>query len=299
MHYDEILCRSSPGTAHRTPRIARHDIQSPPSSSYTQGRRSSCQDGTSTSDSLQNQPLVAKFPASGAITIIPEQKPTTFLADPASPLSKADPVSESKARKIVGNDDSVNSRSGKRWKAAHRAVERRYRSNLNLKIIKLGQCIPAIRSQIVGIDELESAEDCRTVPKSKVQKGHVLSKAIDYIQTLQQLVARLEAEKQQLENKVESLHMMVGGDYLAPLRMTQCNQAPEVPRRSSGPQTSVGSRSTKWLSVGLKDQMKAEAEAQTPISPQQNAFSFVSEYPSLVLKQPKVAKPVFSKLAPG
>lgn len=298
MQYDEAVCQSGPGAVHRPIRIARPDIQSPFISSYPQDRRSSCQDAPSISTCQQSLSAVANYPGSESMGLHPEQDTRTVATTQASPPCKVDPLSEPNAGEIAENEDSANSRSGKRWKAAHRAVERRYRSNLNLKIIKLGQCIPAIRNQVVGIDDLDNTEDCRTTPKSKLQKGHVLSKAVDYIQSLQQLVSDLEAEKRQLENRVESLNMMVEEDYQAPAEMPQCSLAPEIPRRGSEPHMLLESRSKKGRNMTLKTEAETEnvsAKAQHPLSPRQSGFSFVSENPSFTSQRPKLVKSGFSR----
>ncbi|KAF7510790.1 hypothetical protein GJ744_005890 [Endocarpon pusillum] len=307
VQYDESICqssRSAPSAAHHSLHMARPEIQSPFLSHYPLDRRSSCQETPSSMAYRQVLPFTNNYPHQHEITPPEERNISTVPIDAASPSCKVGPSSVSTTDEIADNEHSANSRSGKRWKAAHRAVERRYRSNLNLKIIKLGQCIPAIRSQVADIDDLEHADDCRTTPKSKLQKGHVLSKAVDYIQSLQQLVSDLEADKRQLENTIESLHMVVGEDDQAPSEMNQFDLAPDMPRRISEPQMGLERRPKEETSRFLKNEEGTECllpQARYPISPRHNGFSFVSENPSLTStsKRPKVARSGISKLPSG
>jgi Helix-loop-helix DNA-binding domain len=298
VQYEETICPTGPGPIHPPIRIAGPDMQSPYLNGFPHDRRSSCHETPSISTRQQSLSVAPDFPASDRFRLHPEQGTITVVTNHASPSCTAEPLSESNAGETAENEDSATSRSGKRWKAAHRAVERRYRSNLNLKIIKLGQCIPAIRNQVVGIDDLDKAEDCRATAKSKLQKGHVLSKAVDYIQSLQQHVSELEAEKRQLENRVESLNMIIEEDYQAAADMPQRRPIPEMPRRGSEPHMALGCRSKNERHMVLKTETEPDllsSKGQYPPSPHQNGFSFVSENPSLSSKRPRVVRSGFSR----
>jgi Helix-loop-helix DNA-binding domain len=297
IQYDETVCQPSPIAVHSPSRIAQVDQQSPFMAGYPNIRRSTSQQAQSTSDCQQRATFVEHYPHPQDITVPIDQDPIMCPTSRLSPSPKADPSAESNAMEEIENEDSANSRSGKRWKAAHRAVERRYRSNLNLKIIKLGQCIPAIRSQVTGIDNLD---DCQTASKTKLQKGHVLSKAVDYIQSLQQVVSDLEADKKELENRVETLHMMVD-EHHAPTAMLQSSQSPELSRRSPELLDSLGSSPRKGSGVAMKNavERRLSSEAQKPLSRNSNGFSFVSENPSLTSKRPRAAKGVGPRPSSG
>jgi Helix-loop-helix DNA-binding domain len=298
VQYEEGICQTGPGPVHPPIQIAGPDMQSPYISSFPHDRRPSCHEAPSIPTCQQSLSVAANYPASDSLHLHPEQGASTLVTNHASPPGKADPLSQSNAGEIAENEDSAMSRSGKRWKAAHRAVERRYRSNLNLKIIKLGQCIPAIRNQVVGIDDLDKAEDCRATAKSKLQKGHVLSKAVDYIQSLQRHVSELEAEKRHLENRVESLNMMVEEDYQAAADMPQRRAVQETPMRGSESQIPLGSKSKKEKNMAVKTETEPDlfsSKGQHPPSPHQNGFSFVSENPSFHSKRSRVVKSGISR----
>jgi Helix-loop-helix DNA-binding domain len=299
MQYDDIVSQCSPGALQHPSRLAPPDTQSHFVGNYLNVRRSPVQNAPSTPNFQHRHSFGTSFTDPDEIAVSTRLHDEVVLPNRIPTSPRIDRLSESNVAEIMETEGSANARSGKRWKAAHRAVERRYRSNLNLKIIKLGQCIPAIRHQVVGIDDLENADECRTIPKSKLQKGHVLSKAVDYIQSLQQLVSDLEAEKRQLENKVESLRMMVGQDCEVPSDMAPFSQKPGMPERPVDPAIPLGSRLKKGSSKAVKSELGTEFEAQPPIPPRPNGFSFVAENPSLSLKRPRIARGDISRLSSG
>jgi Helix-loop-helix DNA-binding domain len=293
IQYDESVLQPSPGAAPHTSRMIQPERQSPFITNYPVLRRPSHQDAPSTLSSQDCQSLIADYPEPGRLVVTAEQDVNTVLPSPTSPSPKHETWSEPSARDVAEHEDSATSRSGKRWKAAHRAVERRYRSNLNLKIIKLGQCLPTLRDQAVALEDLENGEDCRPAPKAKLQKGHVLSKAVDYIQSLQQHVSELEAENRQLEGRVQALHMLVEEGCQPSPELSECRPSPEVPR-GSFEQTSPGRRPKQRFSTATTD-VTVETEPSLPeeqirMSSSQNEFSFVSENPSLALKRPRVTR---------
>lgn len=291
----------SPQTGRRSSLRVLPEQRSPFNSNCQVFAPPSCQDAHSTSGSQHPNTFVANYLDSQRLFDPAEQHiESATTCRMTSPL-KVEQSSETNAMEAVRGEDHGVPRTGKRWKAAHRAVERRYRSNLNLKIIKLGQCIPAIRSQVVGIDESENTEDCRTTQKGKLQKGHVLSNAVDYIQSLQQLVSELEAENRQLENKVEALHVMMD-DNQGATEMGQCDMPAEVLGRSLESQTLSGNESKNGLKGVVKTKAGrrvSAADVPTSFSPHRNSFSFVSENPSFASKRPKAAKGSNSRISPG
>lgn len=277
LQHEEIVHKPSPAALPHPSRIGPPNQSLPFITSYPNGRRSSHHDAPSTANCPHPPDFAPIYQDCGNPALLPDQETTHGLTSPVSPEPLAEPASESNAKEVVENEDGANSRNGKRWKAAHRAVERRYRSNLNLKIVKLGQCIPAIRSQVLGIEDLESAEDARTTPKAKLQKGHVLSKAVDYIQSLQQRVYQLEAERRQLEDRVEALHELVEEEHQPSAEIIQCNKAPELPSRDRGLERLSDGEPKTGLTIVLKQEelgtKSLSSERQSPMLPRQNGFS--------------------------
>lgn len=271
------------------------DGESPLIADYSGLRRPSYQDMQSPLTCQDQQNLGADYPEPDRLLVDSEQEANTMLPSPIAPSRKNENWSEPNPEDVAEYDDCGSSRNGKRWKAAHRAVERRYRSNLNLKIIKLGQCIPTIRDQAIALEDLENGEDCRLAPKAKLQKGYVLSKAVEYIQSLQQRASELEAENKQLEGRFRALHMVEEeGDETSP-GMSDGRPSPGIARRHSE-QTPNLSVSRPRVKLGV-EVTSATNGTEIPLSgtqnyflPPQSEFSFVSEHPSLALKQPRVTR---------
>lgn len=250
---------------------------------YPGMRTPSVPDVSSTSDCQSYQTLFTEYTEPKNFVTSPEQHASVAPSAPKSRPLKYETWSNLNKMDAVEHEGSATSRSGKRWKAAHRAVERRYRSNLNLKIIKLGQCIPATREQAIAAEDLDNGEDCRATARAKLQKGHVLSQAVDYIQSLQQRVAELETANRLLESRVQALQMFVENDSKELPETADCKPPPGAPRQpfeeqvAFSPTTAVVAESEVFL---------PETKFQT--SPPHSGFFFVSENPSLAQKRPRL-----------
>ena len=280
---DESMSQPSPNAASHPSAIAAPDTQLQFITAYPNLRRPSFADVSSTLNCQRQQNLFADYPEPERVVTSTEQDATTVLTSPKSPSLKHETWSQLNTKDVAEHEGSATSRSGKRWKAAHRAVERRYRSNLNLKIIKLGQCIPATREQAIAVEDLENGEDCRATAKAKLQKGHVLSQAVDYIQSLKQHVSELEVANRLLESRVQALHM---------LAEKVSKELPEIPDCQPPPEVR-GLHYEEQMSSASAD-VAAEAEYFLPESRSQasphTGFSFVSENPSLTQKRPKLIR---------
>ena len=221
--------------------------------------------------------------------------PDGLLPSPISPNTKAEPSPEPSDKDGEENEKSVGPKNGNRWKAAHRAVERRYRSNLNLKIIKLGQCIPDIRHQINAVEDFENIDDSGGALKAKLQKGHVLAKAVDYILSLQQHVTELQAENVQLEGRVQVLNSIVQKEYPAqggPVPLSQPSRA-LTPVEFPGSQRNAETRPVK-SPVVIEREMPRSSESRSdsrkPVPVPKSSYSFVSENPSVASRRSRLAK---------
>lgn len=255
--YDGSLDHPSPDALLHTRGLAVREGQSLFVTNYPISRQS-CDPAPEAVGHQNPERLVAAYPAPAKFMLTTERSGNGVSAEPKLLSSNHKPASGPTAGELAECDELPNSRGGKRWKAAHRAVERRYRSNLNLKIIQLGQCIPAIRHQITTIEDFENGDDTPN-PKAKLQKGHVLSRAVDYIQSLQQHVSELEADKRRLESKVEALQEMIGG-CITSQEVVPCRQVTEVPQRFSGQQSFCGSRARRGLTSAVKDERRESAD---------------------------------------
>lgn len=88
----------------------------------------------------------------------------------------------------------------------HSAVEKKYRSNLNTKLLELRQCLPALKAKPDVKEEYGTSRSIkgRHSKDIKLQKGLILTTAADYIRTLEARNLELEARNERLELRLEA-----------------------------------------------------------------------------------------------
>lgn len=89
----------------------------------------------------------------------------------------------------------------KKLKLSHNVIEKKYRTNINTKILELRDVVPSLRikasSQDILVADLEGL-----TPASKLNKASVLTKATEYIK-------HLESKHESLDNKIAALQSMI------------------------------------------------------------------------------------------
>lgn len=88
----------------------------------------------------------------------------------------------------------------KRVKCSHNVIEKRYRSNINDKILALRDCVPALRVKVSG--DVDDSELDGLAPAMKLNKATVLTKATEYILHLQKRNALLARELEELKSSM-------------------------------------------------------------------------------------------------
>ncbi|UNI18209.1 hypothetical protein JDV02_004491 [Purpureocillium takamizusanense] len=88
---------------------------------------------------------------------------------------------------------------------AHNDVERKYRTNLKVKIAELRDAVPALQSPNADADS-EGGSGNQGTPK--VSKGTVLTKATEYIQQLEQRNKTIMQEHQQLARRLQAFETL-------------------------------------------------------------------------------------------
>lgn len=95
--------------------------------------------------------------------------------------------------------------SGPRRYRRHRAVEKRYRANLNDKMTELRDSVPRLQSN--GDRDNEEAD--ALTPSQKLNKGYILGKAVEYIHRLELQSKRLEQENASLKERLEGFNRIL------------------------------------------------------------------------------------------
>ncbi|CAN6620398.1 hypothetical protein TRVA0_008S00672 [Trichomonascus vanleenenianus] len=87
-------------------------------------------------------------------------------------------------------------------KTSHNMIEKRYRTNINDKIVALRSCVPTLRYRLnEGLDEKDLEG---LTPASKLNKATVLTKATEYILHLQKKNKELEDQLAEMQGKLRS-----------------------------------------------------------------------------------------------
>ncbi|KAF5123088.1 hypothetical protein DV495_004074 [Geotrichum candidum] len=97
---------------------------------------------------------------------------------------------KSPSQKLGADTKSNKVTKPKKEKTSHNMIEKRYRTNINDKILALRDCVPSLRCIVTGGPKGE--EDLEGLsPASKLNKATVLTKATEYILHLQKRNAEL------------------------------------------------------------------------------------------------------------
>lgn len=105
-----------------------------------------------------------------------------------------------------GNGTSANGKVGKpkKERTSHNVIEKKYRTNINNKIVQLKEIIPSLcvtmkREEGIPVTELDHLRLDGLQPAKKLNKASILVKTIEYIQHLENHVERLKLENEQLK----------------------------------------------------------------------------------------------------
>ncbi|GMM36094.1 Hms1 protein [Saccharomycopsis crataegensis] len=88
----------------------------------------------------------------------------------------------------------------KKGRASHNMVEKKYRTNINTKILALRDAVPSLRVTALGGTDSSSIDLDGLTPASKLNKASVLTKATEYIQHLEKKNKKLVKENEELRN---------------------------------------------------------------------------------------------------
>ncbi|CCK68757.1 Hms1p KNAG_0B03160 [Huiozyma naganishii CBS 8797] len=111
-------------------------------------------------------------------------EPATVCTSNSGPISRVSSVSPIRSRGVV------KYKKGKKVKASHNDIEKKYRTSINSKIAELSELVPTIRygqkesssEEITqkDIDDLDGLQ-----PTKKLNKGTILTKTIEYLTHLE------------------------------------------------------------------------------------------------------------------
>lgn len=128
---------------------------------------------------------------------------------------------ESVTKKVVTKNEAASkiSKPLKKDKCSHNMIEKKYRTNINSKILALRDAVPSLRIATGDTKDISIADLEGLTPASKLNKASVLTKATEYIKHLEkknEILRVQNAELQRIINEVSP-------------RRSESNNQPPVP----------------------------------------------------------------------
>ena len=105
-------------------------------------------------------------------------------------------------RKPSVNCTSKVTKPGRKDKISHNQIERKYRTNINTKILALRDAVPSLRIA-AGCNDVSVADLEGLTPASKLNKASVLDKATEYIRHLERKNETLMNENRNLQRLIQ------------------------------------------------------------------------------------------------
>lgn len=148
--------------------------------------------------------------------LTPESQDTTY-SNKTSPryikkeieqisIGKQDTLNEESVtpeeRKPSVNCTSKVTKPGRKDKISHNQIERKYRTNINTKILALRDAVPSLRIA-AGCNDVSVADLEGLTPASKLNKASVLDKATEYIRHLERKNETLMNENRNLQRLIQ------------------------------------------------------------------------------------------------
>lgn len=128
---------------------------------------------------------------------------------PALPAPRHDGRAR-KRQKSTGDEEASNTCQSRR--RGHNAIEKRYRTNLNDKIVCLRDAIPSLRRDSASSersdDEDSDGDSTAKQAQQKYGKADILVRALDYIKHLEMTTGRMGGELDVLNTRIEAFEQL-------------------------------------------------------------------------------------------
>ncbi|KAI5968536.1 CPH2 [Candida margitis] len=158
-------------------------------------------------------------------TISPLSNHTNETSDYTSPESIQNHAAEKPTRKQTkrSSTSKVAKPKNTKDKSSHNMIEKKYRTNINSKILLLRDAVPALRIA-AGAADISLADLEGITPASKLNKASVLTKATEYIKHLEQKNAILKDQNDYLQKVLQEANL--SPQIQMPLAQRQMSSSP-------------------------------------------------------------------------
>jgi len=198
----------------------------------------------STSPGLQYSP---ESSSQNRTTSVSSNSPTTAPKKRGGRKRKAEAQHAQDEEQRAKNGDSQSGEEPPVKKTSHNVIEKRYRNNLNDKIVELRNSVPSLRAmgRTNGDDDSEDLEGL--TPAHKLNKATVMAKATEYIKHLEKRNDTMADEMETLKARLAAVEAAIGktrdrSDSLS-------TSPPSASMRSRQPSSSSTNGAQGFLSV--------------------------------------------------
>ena len=149
------------------------------------------------------------------ITPISHYSVDSIVTSPEPPINKQGDFPPIKRTTTVSSTNSITNTTKKpakvtkpksKDKNSHNMIEKKYRTNINTKILALRDAVPALRIA-AGCDDVSIADLEGLTPASKLNKASVLTKATEYIKHLESKNFILKQQNIELHRLIQHANM--------------------------------------------------------------------------------------------
>lgn len=167
----------------------------------------------------------------------------SFQTSPQDNIKQEDKSGDKKSKsvkKLAGaklNPDSKSSKVTKprKEKTSHNMIEKRYRTNINDKILALRDCVPSLRCVVDGGPQQQNLDLEGLTPASKLNKATVLTKATEYILHLQKRNQMLMEQLHEMrQGRPVDMQMMMDMNGMPPAMPAYPHGHPGMPPQNNG-----------------------------------------------------------------
>ncbi|KAL6453967.1 CPH2 Transcription factor CPH2 [Candida maltosa Xu316] len=189
---------------------------------------------TSTNSSIQhdNTTPISHYSAESILTS-PEPP---MLKKEEIPYIKQNITATSSAATVTGKKSSKVTKPKSKDKNSHNMIEKKYRTNINTKILALRDAVPSLRIA-AGCEDVSIADLEGLTPASKLNKASVLTKATEYIKHLETKNAILRQQNMELQRLIQQANLNhPQAQALPPPPPPQQQQQQQQPTTANAPQ---------------------------------------------------------------
>lgn len=170
----------------------------------------------------------------------------------------------------VENGDSQDGDEPPIKKTSHNVIEKRYRNNLNDKIVELRNAVPSLRAMGRANNGKETEDLEGLTPAHKLNKATVMAKATEYIRHLEKRNQKMQDEMAALKAQLERIETAFGNT-----RDRQENSSPtSASQRSSDPCSAPQSAVPNFLSIPQEQNRFGQPVVQQQYSQQQRGPTY-------------------------